>query len=219
MRYTVQSWHKFKFIITPSELREVLGEVHLKFIPDTIRNYYPQNFFEQYDDFYDKLKSGYRFVEHEDLYDYYWHAVLLGEADDEPGAELLPFEVWEEDGKWYARDDLNIHPENIIGFLMKCPKELCIYENEKVFHAGKFKDESALNTLLKNDEEAVSYIKCDEFECYEIYKTVVSRVKKISKQLSYEQEGKIYKPSVWISAAALKDAANFYFFKSGVRNL
>jgi hypothetical protein len=240
MKYTVQSWHKFKFIIAPNELREVLDGVSLKFVSDTIRDDYPQSLFEQYDDFYYQLKSGCRFAEREDLYNYYWHAALLGEADD-PEAELLPFEVLELDGKWFAREDWAILPdnalafsmnfveplspnyaiksENIIGFLLKRPKELCVYKNDEIFHAVESIAVEALNVLLDEDNNAPSYLKCDDFKRYDVYETVVSRVKKISKRLVYELEGKTYKPNVWISAGALKDAPNFYFFKSGGKSL
>jgi hypothetical protein len=86
-------------------------------------------------------------------------------------------------------------PENIIGLEIEYPKQIYHYDNE--------------------NKETTKIGNFDEMDTYKnVYKIIVERIKKISKNLCFTIDGKEYKTAIRISKNIFEDVKEIYFIKN-----
>jgi hypothetical protein len=221
MKWFVQQWNSLKFIITPSELEEVLSGFHHIIsnarVPYNYIDSDQKEFFGKYKAFYEKLSSSYKFGKiDEHIMDLY-----IGITNDLSRHQYGEKFLDTKEQKWYKTTKfeeacVNISPFAFrldskgrmstqyfwggvpyftVGLDISFPKKIYYCVDPKTNIIDRFTDSS-------------------EFSDFTTYQTIISRIKSISKNLTFELGGKVYKTSVKISGGAKEDFKNFYFIKS-----
>ena len=217
----IKGWNLFNFLISPQELESIIKKFH--HVEYTIRvseNYVetdPQEYIQKYKKFYEKLTSNYKFVWNKDykLFDLNiglsndlskctYGKKFLDENDQkyykisdfkEPSVGLSIFILFlNKDKKLFSNYSYTQFPENAIGLQMQFPKDFYYYEKEN-------------NEVIIKEE-----INCNNMETFnEVYKTIVSEIKNISKNLIFTIGEKEYKTSIKVSKNITNEIKNIYF--------
>ena len=213
MQYYELSHKKLCFIVTPNELREILKDFHHIVVNTGVMTNYkesdPNIFFSTYDALYEKLKNGVRLVWKTDYPIAYFSTGITAHlenciyrpaqrqcipdfAEPCPYIDTFCFYPWKD--QLTASASPTQFPENVCGLCLSFPSKI---EYEK--------------DTEKHMEGIVSNEKLDDFETY---RTLVERIKSITKPLKLEWNGKLRRSTVRISDHAKTDFCNFYFITS-----
>ena len=213
MQYYALKHKKHHFIVTPDELRILLQDYHHVIVNTGVhRNYTesdPNDFLLTYEALYSKLKSGEKLVWEKD---YHIAEFTMGFTEHLenckykatnrrsipdflepcPWIDTFCFAFWKD--QLSTAFAVHQFPENVCG--------LCLYFPTKVdYFEGNSKHEKGINFSTNFDD-------------LETYERIVSEVKKITKPLKLEINGRIYRTTVRISSEAKKDIGKFYFIAS-----
>ena len=217
-KYLTSGWERFSFIVTPSELEEIIKDFHLliisRHVPYGYRETPPQEYLEDYRNIYTKLATG-RQVTNRDI----WNFVEIGIAGslethtygnlhtyqgtqyqsadfDEPCAVLRHFPLYlsaAKDGK----PSLSIsassiqYPEKTVGLELLFPKQIQYPCGEGYSSLQATKDLAS----------------------YQDFELLRNRIKGFTKPLRLMVSGKEVRPRVRISRNALKDIDSFWFLQ------
>ncbi len=213
MQYYELSNKKHHFIVTPTELREILKGFHHVVVTAGVRkNYIESNqndFFFTYDALYNKLKNGEKLIWKTDydvadfstgitdhlkncIYEPSERLSIPSFTEPCPFINTFCFLPWKE--QLSTSFSVTQFPENVCG--------LCLYFPVKIEYD---------HDTEKHSAGIVDYTNLDDFETYE---TLVERIKSITKPLKLDYNGKIRRTAVRISDEAKKDFGNFYFITS-----
>lgn len=220
MKYYPQGWKKFRFIIAPHEMEQVLsGLHHVVFnccVPADYKETDPETFHERYRALYEKLSSGYAL---EWPRDYRYFDARTGLTNDlsccpysqimqnedtgepykraefeEPCVAVDPFVlIVDQNGKLCSQCSYYQFPAYTIGMELQYPKHICRFSRET--------------------EGIEALISCSDLETYKAYESIVGNVKGIAHKLVFTIHGKKHRPDVWISKWAENDFQHFYFAK------
>lgn len=210
MQYYVLSWKSLNFIVTPEELRAILMGFHHVVMATGVRKGYvesdPNDFFLTYDALYQKLRSGEKLVWARD-YDIASFSVgvtaHLENCAYTPGARLsIPnfaepcpyidtfcFLPWK--GKLSTSFSVTQSPENVCGLCLGFPSKV-EYE-------------------VATEKHSAGVVSHTDLSDFEVYETLVSRIKAITRPLKLEFNGKVHRTLVRISDNAKSDFDKFYF--------
>lgn len=218
MKLYTKSWNKFKFLITPDEFESIFRDFHhIEYNHRVPKDYIetdPKILFNKYKGFYEKLVSNYKFVwkTDADLFDLHmgftndlnkcvYEKEFIDKNDNkfyktmdwntEPCVGMSPFILFL-DGKnkllsniFYAQ-----YPENAMGIQLEFPKEMSCSENSET-------------------------VNCTEIETYNnVYKKIVEKINKISRNLVFTIGEKEYKPPIKVSKNISEEIKNVYFIKN-----
>lgn len=213
MQYYALTHKKHHFIVTPDELRQLLKDYHHVIVNTGVRKNYiesdPEVFFSTYDALYAKLKAGEKLVWENDYSLAEFTMGFTGHLENclyEPSKRLSSPDFLEP-CPWIStfcfafwKDQLStafaVHqfPESVCG--------LCLYFSGKVdYFKGNAKHEKGI-------------VYSTDFDDLETYEQLVSDIRKITKPLKLEMNGRIRRTSVRISDKAKKDIQKFYFMTS-----
>lgn len=213
MQYYKLTTKKHHFIVTPEELRQLLNGFHHVIITRGVDPGYresdPNKLFSTYDALYQRLKHGEKLVWETDYKIAEFPKGITRHLENcvyRPGrprwipdfTEPCPFIDTFCFLAW--KDQLSTafavyqFPENICG--------LCLYFASKVEYKA---------TNHKHRPGIAAYT---EFDDYEAYAHLISRLRAITKPLTLEWNGKIRRTAVRVSPEAKKDLENFYFITS-----
>lgn len=210
MQYYKLTMKKHHFIVTPEELRQLLNGFHHVIITRGVDPGYresdPNELFNTYDALYQKLKNGEKLIWDTDYQIAEFSTGITQHLENcvySPGnprwipdfTEPCPFIDTFCFLPW--KDQLSTafaahqFPENICG--------LCLNFASKVEY-------KAANQ--KHNPGIAAYT---EFDDYEAYERLLSRIGAIARPLTLEWNGKVRRTTVRISSQAKKDLGNFYF--------
>ena len=213
MRFYIMSHKRFNFVITPDELREILKEFHHVVVNTGVKKNYiesdPEEFFLLYEALYAKLKNGDRLV---------WQ-------DDWKIATLATGITQHLDNCRYVATTRKSVPD----FLEPCPflEAFCIVPYKEklstafsVLHFAEYicglslffpNKVEFLTTTRKHPQGIVMGSALDD---YISYQKLVSAIRKITKPLTLQFNGRTCRPTIRISDKAKKDFCNFYLVKN-----
>lgn len=213
MQYYALTHKKYHFIITPEELRLLLQEYHHVIVNTGVYKNYtesdPDEFILSYEALYSRLKEGEKIVWENDyriaistigitkhlencIYKPSNRLSSPNFLEPCPWISTFCFAFWKD--RISTAFDVCQFPQNICGLCLCFPTKVdYLEENSK-------------------HEKGITY--STEFDDYETYEKLVSEIKKITKPLKLEYNGKIRRTSVRISNKAKNDIGNFYFMAS-----
>lgn len=203
--YDVLAWEKFRFLVTPRELRNVLDGVHHVVVNTGVKKGYtespPEEFYKAYEDLYDKLKKGDKLVWKNDYKSVSIQTGLTGYLDNcrynpstklsvpdflEPCAILEPFCFFMYRQQLSASFYIGQFPENTVGLCLMFPKKT---------------------------EFSRGIVPSEELADHKTYRMIIDRVRSVTKPLKLLLGDKIYRPAVRISEQAKADLQSFYFIR------
>ena len=213
MQYYQLTHKSHHFIVTPDELRLLLQDYHHMVIDTGVSKNYtesnPNDFYSKYDTLYSKLKNGEKLVWENDyhiadftvgvthhlencLYEPTNKLSIPNFLEPCPWISTICFTFW----KQQLSTAFSVHqfPENVCGLYLCYPTKV-EYMEENVKHKKG--------------------IACtSDFDDFLTYEKLLSEIKKITKPLKLEVNGKVRRTTVRISDEVKKDIGNFYFFAS-----
>jgi hypothetical protein len=210
VQYDTLTIKKQHFIVTPEELRLLLKDFHHVVVSTGVpKNYIesdPNAFFLAYEKLYAKLKNGDKLVWKND-YDIASFTIGITQHLDNclykatskrsipdftepcPWIDTFCFTPW--NGQLSTSFAIHQFPENVCG--------LCLCFPTKIEYP------------IANAKHAEGIVFNSELDDYEVYETLLSNIKAMTKPLRVEINGKLHRTAVRISNAAKKDFSNFYF--------
>ena len=219
MQYYALTHTKHHFIVTPNELRLLLRDCHHVIIKTgDSKNYIesdPNDFYSNYDALYSKLKNGEKLVWKNDyhiadftigvtrhlencLYEPTNRRSIPNFLEPCPWLSTFCFTFWKD--QLSTAFDTYQFSENVCGLYLCYPTKI-EYKEENVKHTA-----------------GIAY--SADFDDFQTYEMLLSEIKKITKPLKLEVNGKVRRTTVRISDEVKKDIGNFYFFASnGIRIL
>lgn len=213
MQYYELTHSKHYFIVTPDQLRLLLQDYHHVIVNTGVgKNYVesdPNDFYLKYDTLYSKLKNGDKLVWKDDyciadftigitrhlencLYQPTNKRSIPNFVEPCPWISTFCLTFWKD--QLSTAFAVHQFPENVCGLYLCYPTKV-EYNEENVKHAKGITDST-------------------DFDDFHTYMVLSSEIKKITKPLKLEINGRIRRTTIRISDEAKKDIDNFYFFTS-----
>lgn len=210
MQYFESKVKKHYFIITPSELRQIMEGFHHVVVNSGVSDNYtesdPNDFLSNYNALYRRLGSGEKLVWKRDFLIasistgitdhlencFYKPTSKLSIPDfSEPCPYMETFCFFINNNQLSVSFSVTQFPENICGLCLSFPG----YVTYKKAHK----------------QQADGTIDSKELADFETYEVILSRIRKITKILKLEIKGNIRRTNVRVSNAAKTDLQNFHF--------
>lgn len=202
-----KGWNSFKFILTPDEFQEIFKGITYAFVNSSVRveeDYTESNkkdVFQAYENFFEQILIGQTALTREKAWSIEREVrMMVTDSADKvfykvcknDKGEVMPFKVMEP-----TEPVINIAP-----FYLSWSAE---YEKMSVAYLNA---EGIIGLELSFPKYVsfnyVDNIDTSTYKTAELYKTLVSRIKAISKKAKVETTIKLYKPDFWISAKAIQ---------------
>lgn len=214
MKPFVNGWNIFKCILTPSELREALaGFSHVNFQSRVSEDYVqsnPNEFFDKYESFYQKLMGGYCFEWKQDWEYFQWHTGITNNLDK--CAYGTPFKD-EKNGKLYKLSNFAEPCVGIGPFALTISGDKKLHTNYSYTQFPQFTVGLQIeypHLLVRGENGETKDAPTDTFAVYNI---ICQRIKEMCSGLTFTAYEKKYRANVKIGALAQQHFLNFNFSK------
>ena len=202
MFQSVRVWEKLRIIVTPQELRQILGDLHHVSLNGVHKGYTesdPEQLFQGYASLYERLKNGDQLDWKQDHQTVFLQTGLTGNLSScaykntnklcvpdfsEPCAFAETFCLVLQRGQLSAAGWVGQFPENTVGICIGVPKKVEFSDGTKTL---------------------------EELADHQAYERLILRIKSLTKPLKLQIGEKIYRPSVRVSQQAKGDLQRFWF--------
>ena len=209
MGYTVQKWHKFKFVLHPSEFEIIFSglEYFIAITNQRVELDYKiedkNSIFKQYELYYKKLTSGSERKKEDGKSDIYT------QITDNP--KYIDYEVFEiEEDNQVKQFKRAIQLEPVINI---SPFSLTVNQRNQQLRVNVFDatgnskiglEFSYPKEIWQNDQA----LKTEHLTTYQLYLELVRRIKKIAHKAKAVRNGETSSPDFWISDKSLSEVNN-----------
>ena len=207
MNWYADSWKKEYFLITPEEFEDIFNRCHFVVTNTGVNKGYketdPNTVFEQYRILYSQLSSGREFNWQDDWKTVNFNTGITMHIENckyspstklsipdfsEPCVYLESFCVISYKGSPMSKGwSITQFPQNTIGLQTSIPKKITFWNGQ--------------SRLL------------EEFADYSTWNDIVSKIKKTTKLLKAEYNGKLFNSNIRVSQKAREDLAHFFVVK------
>lgn len=209
MSYTALKWHKFKFVLHPSEFEIIFSglDYFIAITNERVEVDYKiedkTSIFKEYEMYYNKMISGSKRKKEE------WKLDIYTQITDNP--KYIDFEIFEiKENKQLKKFKRAIQNEPVINV---SPFSLTVNEMKNQLRVNIFDDTGNSNIGLEfsypkeiwqNDKT----VKTENFTTYRLYVELVKRIKKISRKAKAVRNEENSSLDFWISDKSLSGVNN-----------
>ncbi len=213
MSYTGLKWHKFKFVLHPSEFESIFYDIEYFIAITNTRvevDYKIEDktsIFEQYELYYNKITSGSEWKKEE------WKLDIYTQITDNP--KYIKYEVFEiEEDNQLKKFKRSIQIEPVINIspfsLMVDHKQqlrVNLFDSKRNSHIGL--EFTYPKEILRNNKT----IKTENLTTYKLYVELIKRIKKQAHKVKAVRDDVNSSPDFWISEKCLPEINNNFGLK------
>lgn len=211
----MKQWHKFKFILHPSEFEDIFKGLEYFFpitntrVPIDYEITDKTSIISKYEAYYNKIVSGTEWTKDD------WKLIIYSSITDNKAlVEYESFEI-EEDGKMnkYKRPIIlqpviNISPFN----LMVDPKDRLSVMYSDPRRLSYIGIEFAYRTTYR-DPKSNEFIPTNDLSTYHLFQQLIASIKSKSGKAKAQRNGKLSRPNFWISKRCIPEINNNVMMK------